>query len=483
MKLPDFLKRIGIPSRSVPLYFFNTLGREKQRFEPMPRAKEIRMYNCGPTVYDTSHIGNLRSYVFADLVRRVLEYNGFKVKQVINITDFGHLSSDADAGQDKMSTALSKAGLALTMENMHDLAEKFATQFIRDLGLLNIETSRIEFPRASAYIKGEIALIQTLEEKGYTYRGASGVYFDTSRFPQYGKLGNINLTGLKEGARVAAAEDKRAATDFLLWKPDENLGWESPWGRGFPGWHIECSAMINATLGKQIDIHTGGIDLMPTHHNNEIAQSESATGKRPFSRFWLHHEFLNLADAKISKSAGNMINLAELTAKGYHPLAYRYFLLGAHYRTPINFTWEALAAASTARTRLSAHLDAPDGGEVSKKYQRRFRERINDDLDTAGALAVLWEMVNDDSISAEVRRATLLDADTVLGLGLASIPRGSSKTIPKNGLPLNLQTLFDERESARKEKNYKRADEIRDTFAQEGYLLSDNDGGTVVEKK
>lgn len=324
---------------SSPVFFYNTLSKSKEQFNAVPHSKEVRMYNCGPTVYDTSHIGNLRSFIFADLIRRVLEYNGFPVKQVINITDFGHLSSDADSGNDKMTKGLKREGLAVTLENMRLLADKYTEQFKQDLRRVNLDTDRILFPRASDYIPAQIAMIETLEEKTYAYRGKDGVYFDTARFPDYGKLGDINIEGLKEGARVEASEDKRSPTDFLLWKPDAKIGWDSPWGKGFPGWHIECSAMINATLGKQIDIHTGGVDLIPTHHNNEIAQSESATGKRPFSRFWMHNEFLNLSGEKLAKSTGNIVNLSTLIEKGYHPLAYRYLLLGAHYRSLLNFTW------------------------------------------------------------------------------------------------------------------------------------------------
>ncbi len=302
-----------------PLYLHNSLGNERQRFLPHPRASAVRMYNCGPTVYDTSHIGNLRSYVFADILRRTLEYNGLAVRQVINITDFGHLSSDADNGKDKMSMALKREGLPLSLENMRSLAEKYSQEFMRDLTALNIDVSRIQFPRASDYVPAQIAMIHALEEKGYTYVATDGVYFDSTRFPAYGALGNIDLKGLKKGARVTASEEKKNPSDFLLWKSDKKMGWDSPWGMGFPGWHIECSAMIRKTLGEQIDIHTGGIDLMPTHHNNEIAQSEASSGKKPFSRFWLHHEFLNLEKEKISKSVGNVINLPALTEKGSIP--------------------------------------------------------------------------------------------------------------------------------------------------------------------
>ena len=484
----------------IPLSFFNTLTKKKEVFELPRGARQVRMYNCGPTVYDVSHIGNLRSYVFADIVRRTLAYNGFQVKQVINITDFGHLSSDADAGQDKMSAALKRAGLTLTLENMRELAEKYTAQFIEDLQLLNVDTSLILFPRASEHIQREIALIKTLEEKGYAYRAKHGVYFDTSRFPDYGKLGGINIQGLKEGARVAADIEKHHPTDFLLWKDSakggsasggKKIGWDSPWGKGFPGWHIECSAMINATLGKQIDIHTGGIDLMPTHHNNEIAQSESATGKRPFSRFWLHHEFLNLDDAKISKSVGNMINLSALVEKGFHPLSYRYFLLGAHYRKPINFTWEALGAAEQAYLHITYLLQkAGDSSQdsVNRKYQRRFHERINDDLDTAGALAVLWEALKDTGLSEGDRRATALDMDRVFGLHLrdpskdvlrdAYLQYGTKEVV--KDVPARITELMEEREKARAEKDFARADDIRAEIRKAGYDIIDTPSGTKV---
>src|SRR3990167_2867632 len=414
----------------VPLRLYNTLTKHDDVFQLPAGVGSVRMYHCGPTVYDTSHIGNLRSYVFADLLRRTLIYNGFEVKQVINITDFGHLSSDADSGNDKMSKALKREKLPLTLENMRALAERYTAQFIHDLEQLGIDTSTIKFPRASDYIPAEIAMVQALEEKGYTYAGTEGVYFDTSRYPKYGQLGNIDTQGLREGARVAASEDKRRPTDFLLWKSDKKIGWDSPWGKGFPGWHIECSAMINATLGKQIDIHTGGVDLMPTHHNNEIAQSETATGKAPLSRFWLHHAFLNLNKEKISKSLGNVINLHRLIEKGFHPLSYRYYLLGAHYRTAIDFSWEALGAAQTAFGKLIAlRLSSGESvGTVPAEWKKLFLARINHDLDTPGTLAVLWEMLKDKHVEPRDKLAGLLDFDNVLGLHLAE-PDTNAKSL------------------------------------------------------
>src|SRR3989338_3177466 len=480
----EYLMSEETSGTSLPLN--NTLGKTKQTFTLPPHARSVRMYNCGPTVYDTSHIGNLRSYVFADLLRRVLEYNGFSVRQVINITDFGHLSSDADSGQDKMSTALKRAGLELTLENMRSLAEKYTEQFVVDLKRLNIDTDNITFPRASDHIAGEIALIRTLEEKGYTYKGKDGIYYDTSRFPEYGKLGNIYLEGLKEGARVAAASDKRRPTDFLLWKSDEKLGCDSPWGKGFPGWHIECSAMINATLGKQIDIHTGGVDLMPTHHNNEIAQSETATGKSPLSRFWMHHAFLNLNKEKISKSLGNVINLHRLIEKGFHPLSYRYYLLGAHYRTAIDFSWEALGAAQTAFGKLIAlRLSSGESvGTVPAEWKKLFLARINDDLDTPGSLAVLWEMLKDKHVEPRDKLAGLLDFDNVLGLHLAE-PDTNAKSLARaelrdDDIPPSVRDLIRERATAREQKDWELADSLRQRINDSGYHIDDAEDETRV---
>jgi len=485
-------KFLGLQASRVPLFLYNTLGKAKQEFALPSYSSTVRMYNCGPTVYDTSHIGNLRSYVFADIVRRTLEYNGYTVKQVINITDFGHLSSDADAGPDKMTKALKREGLELSMENMRTLAERYTEQFLTDLKALNIDTERIAFPRASDHVSGEIALIHTLEEKGYTYRGEDGVYYDTSRFSGYGKLGNIDISGLKAGARVAAEPDKRSPTDFLLWKSDKRLGWDSPWGKGFPGWHIECSAMINATLGKQIDIHTGGIDLLPTHHNNEIAQSEVATGKRPFSRFWMHHEFLNIDKEKISKSLGNMINLAELSEKGFHPLALRYLFLGAHYRTPMNFTWEALEAAQTSFLKLRSLVDSEkQTGTIPKTWRAKMHERFNDDLDTPGALGIVWEMVKDRDLARADIRAGILDADRVLGLGFdkpdsvaeALCKKTFGVPVELDALPERVRTLVEAREAARKEKDWTHADSLRSELQKMNYMVEDTSSGPRLFKR
>ena len=492
MSFFDFFKRVRTLSRPTPLYFFNTLGKEVQQFEPAPRAKEVRMYNCGPTVYGRQHIGNLSMFVFTDVLRNVLEYNDLPVKQVINITDFGHLSSDADEGDDKMTLGLKREGLEPTLENMKVLGKKYAEAFFEDIRALGIDTAKILFPRASEYIPAQIAMIRTLEEKAYTYTTPRGVYFDTSRFPEYGTLGNINFEGMRSGARVEDTT-KRNPTDFILWKSDKKLGWESPWGLGFPGWHIECSAMVRATLGTQIDIHTGGIEHIPVHHNNEIAQSESATGKKPLSRFWLHRAHLQLEGAKIAKSEGNVVYLSDVLERGFHPLSLRYLLLGAHYRTNANFTWEALEGAQRAYAKLLAlRLSIKDepAQEAPKRWKKEFTERINDDLDTPGALAILWEMTKDGSLSPAELLAGLLDFDKVFGLGLEKPDAAAMKLAATEikeelsvaTLPADIRSLIVEREEARVKKEWARADELRNTLAEKGYAVEDSSEGAKVLK-
>lgn len=483
---------------SRPLYLYNTLGKAKQLFTLPKRIEDslspstVRMYNCGPTVYDVQHIGNLSMFVFADVLRRVLLYNNFKVKQAINITDVGHLTSDGDYGDDKMAKGLKREGKKLTLDNMRELGEKYTEIFLNDVRLLNIDTAHIIFPRASAYIPAQIAMIATLEEKGYAYAAKDGVYFDTSRFPSYGALGEINLENIKEGARIAKSSDKKNSTDFLLWKLDAKLGWESPWGKGFPGWHIECSAMIRATLGKQIDIHTGGIEHVAVHHNNEIAQSEVVTGKHPLARFWMHRAHIQIENSKIAKSEGNVVYLSDIMSRGIHPLALRYLFLGAHYRTPSNFSWEALSASETAFLRLRLLADSlPLGGRVPLLYRARIHERFNDDLDVPGALAILWEMINDKKLAPQDIRAGLIDADLVLGLGLDSEDaRAKDACLKRFGeqvdisdVPAPVREKIHARALAREKKDWQSADTIRNELAKDGYILEDAETETIIFKK
>lgn len=480
----------GSSREQKPLYLYNTLGKSKEEFQLPPHVRTVRMYNCGPTVYNIQHIGNLSAFVFADILRRVLEYNSFAVKQVVNITDVGHLTSDADEGEDKMSKGLRREGLELTLENMRALAERYTSVFLEDLKKLNINIEKIQFPRASDYIPAQIAMVQTLEEKVYAYRAEDGVYFDTSRFPGYGVLGGIGSE--RTQARVETKTSKRNPNDFALWKFNEKLGWDSPWGKGFPGWHIECSAMINATLGKQIDIHTGGIEHISIHHNNEIAQSEAAIGKKPFSRFWLHRAHIQLEGGKMAKSEENVVYLSDIIERGYHPLAVRYLFLGAHYRTPANFTWEALEAAQTSFLKLRRFVETETGsGSIPREWQKKIHERFNDDLDTPGALGVLWDMVKDRGLSGNDVRAGVLDADSVLGLGLgepdtvaiALYQKIFGVPVELGEMPERIRMLVDTREAARKEKNWQHADSLRNELQKLGYAIEDTSEGPRLFKK
>ena len=490
MWLPSFLK--GKKANTAPLYFYNTLSKSKEAFSLPPYAKAARMYNCGPTVYGVQHIGNLSMFVFTDILRRTLEFNAYEVKQVINFTDFGHLTSDADEGDDKMIKGLKRDGLTPTLDNMREMGKKYAGIFKDDLAKLNIDVSKITFPFASDYIPAQIAMIKTLEEKGYAYRGLRGVYFDTLRFPDYGKLGNIALEGQREGARVEADAEKRNATDFILWKASDRLGWDSPWGKGFPGWHIECSAMVNSILGKQIDIHTGGIEHIGVHHNNEIAQSESATGKRPFSRFWMHRAHLQIDNAKIAKSEGNTVYLSDVVEKGFHPLALRYLFLTAHYRTSANFTWKSLEAAQTSLLKLRRWFDTEDkSGVIPEFWRKKIYERFNDDLDTPAALAALWEMLKDTGVARADAKVLVTDADRIFGLGLGQPdPLADSLcgkmfgvAIQLDELPERVGKLVNAREQARKEKNWQQADSLRSDLQKLGYSLEDTTDGPRVFKK
>jgi cysteinyl-tRNA synthetase len=452
----------------------NTLTREKEVFKPIEKGR-VGMYNCGPTVYDYAHIGNIRSYVFADILRRVFEYNGYKVKQVINITDVGHLTSDADDGADKLEESARRSG-----KSAQEIADFYTQAFFKDLKTLNIDTGDIIFPKATEHIKEQIALIQKLEEKGFIYKISDGIYFDTSKLADYGKLAKLDIEGLKEGARIEKNPEKRNAVDFALWKFSKSgekrqQDWKSPWGVGFPGWHLECSAMSMKYLGEQFDIHTGGIDHIPVHHTNEIAQSESVTGK-PFSNYWMHNNFVNMEGRKLSKSLGNIVTVNNIIKKGFSPLAYRYLLLTAHYRTLINFTWESLKASQTALDKLRNHIMEykESAGKINKTYQPRFHEFINDDFDTPKAIALLWELVKDDSISDADKKATIFDFDKVLGLGFAEV---KSEEVPENIL-----MLVKEREDAREKKDWERSDHLRDEIQQKGFKVLDTDEGAQVKK-
>ena len=387
----------------MPLKFYNTLTREKEDFTPINKD-EVGMYSCGPTVYYYAHIANLRSYFFADILRRTLKYDGYKVKQIMNITDIGHLSSDADSGEDKMTKGLLREGKELSLKNMRELAEFYTEKFKEDLKILNIEMPDGMY-YASDYVKEDIELIKKLEEKKYAYKTNDGIYFDISKMSDYGALWGGERNWNKEGARVLENSEKKNPEDFALWKFNDKLGFESPFGKGFPGWHIECSAMSMKFLGEQFDIHTGGIDLIPTHHTNEIAQSECATGKKPFVKFWMHSEHVDIGGERMAKSSGNFLRIENLLEKNINPIAYRFWLLMANYRTKVNFSWEALEGAEVALKRLyKLYIELEGGikgqnGSVNSEYKQKFKEYIENDLDTPKALVLLWDVIKDEHIS------------------------------------------------------------------------------------
>jgi cysteinyl-tRNA synthetase len=434
----------------------------------------VGLYTCGPTVWDYAHIGNLRTYVFEDILRRVLEFNGYVVKHVVNITDVGHLTSDADTGEDKM-----EKGSRLTGKSAWEIAEFYTRVFQDDLRRLNILEPTI-WCKATDHIAEQIEFIRCIEEKGFTYRTSDGIYFDTSKLSNYGYLARLDVEGLKAGARVDVAE-KRSPTDFALWKfsPTEQkrqMEWDSPWGVGFPGWHIECSAMSAKYLGTFFDIHCGGEDHIPVHHTNEIAQTEACYGTR-LANFWMHGYFLQLNNAKMAKSAGGFLRLQDLVDRGYDALAYRFFCLGAHYRALLNFTWDSLDGAATALNRLRAASHEWGGpGSVDEGYVGRFAEQINDDLNMPRALALTWDLVRSD-LPPSTKKATLLHFDKVLGLSLAQW-----KPVEKD-VPDEIMALVNKRQEARAAKRWKEADELRGEIVAAGYEVEDTPQGPHVRAR
>lgn len=454
---------------------FNTLSRHIEEVVPIENDK-IGLYSCGPTVYDNAHVGHMRKYVGDDVLVRALQYFGFKVNHVMNITDVGHLVSDADEGEDKMEKGARKHGLSVW-----NVAAKFTQQFFDSTDQLNVVRPNTVC-KATDHITQQLQLIKTLEDKGFTYQIEDGIYFDTAKFPEYGVLSNLDQ--VKAGARVEFNQSKRNASDFALWKfsdPSEKrqMEWESPWGKGFPGWHIECSAMSMKYLGEQFDIHTGGIDHIETHHPNEIAQSEAATGKKPFVKYWLHYNFLMVNGQKMSKSLGNLYTVQDLLDKNIDPLALRYLFLQTHYRKEMNFTFESLSAAAQALKRLRASISKLQisnnkqtlnlESQKAKEYQDQFKSALADDLNTAQALAVVWEVVKDEALSDAEKKALVLDFDRVLGLELAA----TSDDRRAEAVPAEIQTLFDKRAQLRKAGNYAQADALRDKIIALGYEVTD----------
>lgn len=472
------------PATKVPIQLYNTLGKTKQEFKPLS-GRYVKMYTCGPTVYDYVTIGNLRSYIFPDILKRTLQYAGYEVKQIMNITDLGHLVGDGDEGEDKMTAGLKREGMALTLENMKTLATKYMEAFVSDLKELNIELPFL-FPRASEHVPGQIAFVESLFAKGYAYTTSDGVYFDTGKFQKYGILGGT--TAGTAHSRVGVNAEKHHPQDFALWKFNSELGWESPWGKGFPGWHIECTAMATQYLGKSFDIHTGGIDLVPIHHNNEIAQAEAATGKE-YVRYWVHGAFITVEGKRIGKSEGNTIRLYQMKERGISPLAYRYLVLMTHYRSPMNFTWSALEGSQTTLHRaLRIFADLPkSGGKIISEYRTRFEAAVNDDLNTPEALAVMWELLRDEKINPSDKRETLLDFDRVLGIGFGIYSHSSESeklaVVAETDLPEEVAKLVEERETARKAGDFGRADILRDELKEKGFSVEDAKDGPKVRRE
>ena len=457
---------------------YNTMSRSKEEFVPMD-GKTVRMYSCGPTVYNFAHIGNLRTYVFMDILRRVLKYDGYKLKGVMNITDVGHLLSDADEGEDKMVKASREQ-----KKSPYEIAAYYTSVFFADLEKLNIKKPEI-VPKATEHIPEMIDFVKGLLEKGVAYETSDGIYFDVEKFPEYGKLSRLNLDDQLAGARVEVNSEKRHPADFAVWKkaPKEHImQWESPWGMGYPGWHIECSAMGKKYLGETFDIHSGGVDHIPVHHENEIAQSKALTGKDP-AKFWMHGEFMLVDGGKMSKKLGNTYTLDQLAEKGYSPMVFRFFCLNAHYRKKLNFTFEGMDAAKVSYERVLAGVWQHKVGtaEISEEeiaaYRKSFSEAINDDLNIPLALATLFAVLKERK--SRKFYDFILEMDSVFGLSLdrAEAPEAEAEEVPEE-----VRALADARARARAEKDFAESDRLRAELATLGWAVKDSKAGYELTK-
>ena len=461
---------------------YNTLTREKEEFKPL-EDNTVRIYSCGPTVYSYAHIGNFRAYIFMDTLRRILKYNGYKLKHVMNITDVGHLESDADEGEDKMEKAARKEN-----KNPYEIAKYYSDIFFKDMKRLNIDEPEI-IAKATEHIPEMLKFVEGLVKNGYAYETSKGIYFDISKLDKYPVLSNRKIDEQIAGARVDVDEEKRNPYDFALWiKAPENhiMKWESPWGLSYPGWHIECSAMGRKYLGDQFDIHTGGIDHIPTHHENEIAQSKGLTGKIP-AKFWMHVEFLQVDGGKMSKSLGNTYTLDQLQEKGIEPLAYKLFCFTAHYRTKLNFTFEIALSNQKALNRLREgfvkHQEAEENvpEEKIKEYEDKFLEIINDDLNIPTAMGLVWEIIRNPQKSKQYAQL-LLKFDEVLSLDLINSKKYLDDA-QKVELPEEILKLVEERKKARENKDWALSDKIRDELKEKGYIIKDTKEGMNIEKE
>ena len=478
-----YLQKVPLAQRRLSMKLYNTMDRKVEEFVPIEEGK-VGMYCCGPTVYNYAHIGNLRTYIFEDILHRTLEEAGYRVKHVMNITDVGHLTGDGDDGEDKLGKRSRETG-----KSVWDIAAFYTDAFFADEKALNIKRPNVVC-KATDHIQDMIALIKRLEEKGHTYTAGGNVYFSIDTIDDYGKLAGQKQEDKLSGARIAVDGNKRNPQDFVLWFTNSKLGeqammWDSPWGRGYPGWHIECSAMSMKYLGETFDIHCGGIDAIPVHHTNEIAQSEAATGHK-WVNYWCHGEFLLNDKGKMSKSSGEFLTLPVLVGHGYNALDYRYFCLGGHYRTQLKFSYEALDHAKSARERLNsmvAELKAkakPEStiSEKAESYKDSFFAALFNDLRCPEALAVMWKMLKDNSITEGEKLSLLYSMDKVLGLDLDKV---EAKKEEKVGGEEEWK-LVEERKQAKAEKNYQRADEIRKELEERGYIVKDTPQGPILQK-
>ena len=458
----------------MSLTIYNTLTKRKEEFKPI-NNKEVKIYSCGPTVYYFAHIGNLRAYLFMDNLRRVLKYNGYKLKHAMNITDVGHLVSDADEGEDKMLKASKREN-----KNPFEIADFYTKAFLEDMKKLNIDMPEI-ICRATEHINIMEEYVKKIIENGYAYETENTIYFDTSQLDKYGVLSNRNIEDQKAGARVEFDNNKRNSTDFALWiKAPENhlMKWDSFFGKSYPGWHLECSAMSRQYLGEVFDIHTGGMDHIPVHHENEIAQSKGYSGKIP-ANYWMHIDFLQVDGGKMSKSLNNLYTIDDLKEKGYMPEVYRMFNFSSHYRKPINFTFEAMDSAKISLNRLregyKRHLEGNDQVEESiiKDFEERFLDAINDDLNMPLGLSVIWELVKYEKKS-KILANLLLKFDTVLGLNI--------EKEEKLELPEEIIQIIEERKQARLDKEWNKSDQLRDKLISLGYTVKDTKDGMEINK-
>ncbi len=458
------------------LKIYNTLTREKEEFKPL-NEKNVRIYSCGPTVYSYAHIGNFRTYIFMDTLRRVLKYNGYKLKHAMNITDVGHLESDADEGEDKMLKAAKKEN-----KDPYEIAKFYTDAFFKDFDILNIDRPEI-ICKATDHIEEMLQFVKEIVENGYAYETSRGIYFDISKLDKYPVLSTRKIDEQIAGARIAVDDEKRNPEDFALWiKAPENhiMKWESPWGLSYPGWHIECSAMSRKYLGNEFDIHTGGIDHIPTHHENEIAQSKGANGKIP-AKYWMHCNYLQVDGGKMSKSLGNVYTVSTLIEKGVNPLAFKLFCFSSHYRNNINFTFEGIEATNKAYIRLKDGYNKHKEGkediseEIINEFKTKFEEAINDDLNMPMAMGIVWDVIKYPSKSEKLSKL-LEKFDEVLGLKINEIDKNSID------LPEEIKELIEQRKNARENKEWELSDKLRDKILELGYSVKDTKNGMEIEK-